>query len=666
MWLVAAGLTAAVAAVTAEGRLGPRDPRATDPTSWWGILPPVPPTSITRGTLAGISALSVVGLCLCWAGLVRLALTDRLKPRAALAATAAWAAPFALGPPLFSRDAYAYAAQGELARRGIDPATHGVAALAGDPRGAAFMAAVDPRWRDTHTPYGGGAVAVERLAATVARLFGTGPTVALVTLRIVAVLAVVALVACTYRLAAGGPATAAGGPATAAGETPPGGGATAGRAEDRAVAVAVALVGANPVTVIHLIGGMHLDALVAGALAGALLLERHRFAARRPDLPGPGTGRGTGPGAWWGGVSFAGLGAVALACFAGTVKATAFLGLAWLLVAHARDARAAGAPSVRAAGAPSVRAAGAPSIRAAGAPDVRAAGAPSVRAAGAPSVRAAGAPDVRGAGRAAMAGVLVVDLAVALAVLGLSMLGSGFGLTWLHALSTSGALTTGVAPASVLACIIAALGRLGGVHASTGSGSVLLTGARAAALAVAGLVCARLLWLAWRRPARTAPPAAGTAGPAENGCYDGLLVLGAGGLAVALGSPVLYPWYLAPTLPMLGILAARWQLEHLAAGSPAAAVNPRRRCRTVVGVTAAGSIWLCGATLSPLAQTWRLLAPDGPAGALPLVVTAVVGAALLITAATFATRTVSPAGRSRRPGRSAPGPRDDDRQAATR
>jgi hypothetical protein len=585
-----AGLIAAVATVAAEGRLGPRDPRATDPTSWWGILPPVPPTSITRGTLAGISALSVAALCVCWIVLVRLALTGRLRPRAALAATVVWATPFAVGPPLFSRDAYAYAAQGELARRGIDPATHGVAALAGDSSGAAFMSAVDPRWRDTHTPYGGGAVAVERFAAAVAHAVGAGPTMALVTLRILAVVAVAVLVACTWRLAT----AATGGSAT----------------------VAVALVGANPVTLIHLVGGMHLDALVTAALAGGLLLERRHGTAGR-------TGSRAGTSRFWKGISFAGVAATALACFAGTVKVTAFLGLVWVLVAHARRARTV-------------------------------------------------------AGRAAMAGTLAVDLAVALAVLGLSMLASGFGPTWLHALSTSGALTTGVAPASVLAALLAALARLGGVHASTGSGSVLLTGARVAALAVAALVCARLLWLAWRRPARPGRSGAAGLGPAEDVCHDGLLVLGLGGLAVALGSPVLYPWYLAPTLPMLGVLAAGWHLAHLEAGACASslahdcagagdeAARARRRCRVVVGVVVAGSIWLCGATLSPLAQTWRLLAPDGPAGTLPLVVTAVAGAILLIIAATVATRTVSRPDRPGRPDPSALDAADDERRAATR
>jgi hypothetical protein len=566
-WLVVTGVIAAVAAVAAEGRLGPRDPRATDPTSWWGILPPTPPSGTTRGTLAGLSAVAVVALCVCWVGLVRLAVTGRLRPRAAVAATVAWAAPFALGPPLFSRDAYAYAAQGELARRGLDPATHGVAALGGDPAGVAFTGAVDPRWRDTHTPYGGGAVAVERLAASVAHLLGAGPTAAIVTLRIVSLTGVALLVLCTARLADSG----AGGVAVRNGATTVGG--------RPAVTVAIALVGANPVTIVHLVGGMHLDALVAAVLTAALLLDR-----RRPSRP-PGAG---GPTAWRGPVSLAGVGATALACFAGTVKATAFLGLLWLLVAHARAAKASG--------------------------------------------------------RTAVAVAVAVDLVVAAAVLALSMVASGFGPTWLHALATSGALTTGVAPASLLAALIAALARIGGAHLATGSGSPLLTAARDLTLGLAGLVCARLLWLAWRRPAGTGQDGSGR-------LDDGLVVLGIGGLAVALGSPVIYPWYLAPCLPMLGVLAAgwhvgheRWHVEQEKAGVAVA----RRRCRATVLTVVLASIWLCGATLSPLAQTWRLLAPNGPDGTFPLVVTAL-GAAVALTAATLAARAPGHAGNASRP-----------------
>jgi len=728
VWLVVTGTLAAVVSVIAEGRLGPRDPRATDPTSWWGILPPAPPTGTTRGTLSGLSALGVVTLCLCWILLVGLALTGRLRSRLAVAAVLAWGAPFALGPPLFSRDAYAYAAQGELARRGIDPATHGVAALAGDPSGTAFLTAVDPRWRDTHTPYGGGAVAVERFAAGVAHLLGAGPTAVLVTLRILAVIAVAVLVVCTARLAAGitaaAPAAAdrparrdavsgsagrgaaageAGGPRSPAaamgssigGDTAAGGaGGPRGRAA--AVTIAVAIVGANPVTVIHLVGGLHLDALVAAALTAALLLERHRAASRRGVLGGV--------------ISWSALGATALASFAGTVKATAFLGLLWLVIAHARAARAAG--------------------------------------------------------RAATAAVVAVDLAIALAVLVLSMLGSGFGPTWLEALATSGALTTGIAPASLLAALVAAVARLGGAHLATGSGSALLTGTRGLCLALAGLICAYLLRLAWRRPgapdlsdetravapvrtdrpdpsdlsdpARATAPvrtdrSARTSDRSPAWSRDGLLVLGIGGLAVALGSPVLYPWYLAPPLPMLGVLIAGWHLAHQSASAPnvpapnvpapnasipnapdsdaaafALVLDPpaqdlpatsapaleapasdvpapdgpvqdipasgvpasgapvqdvpapdvpvqdipaqdvpagvgsavaagRRRCRSAVAVVVLGSIWLCGATLSPLGPTWRLLAPDGADGTLPLVVAAVVVTALLTLGATITT-----------------------------
>ena len=544
-----AGATAAVAAVLTEGRLGPRDPRTSDPTSWWGILPPVPPTGTAKGVLAAASALALLALCGCWLVLVRRALTGRAGPRAAVAAALAWAAPFALGPPLFSRDAYAYAAQGELVRRGLDPATHGVAALTG-PLGATFRDAVDPRWRDTHSPYGGGAVAVEKLAAVIAHATGGGPTVALAVLRVVAVLSVVVLAMCAPRLlptdddepARPRPAAAPAGPR---------------EGRDRQVAVVLALVVANPVTTVHLIGGMHLDALVTAALAAALLAERRARTGREGGRRWPAALAG-GP-----------VAATALATFAGTVKATAFLGLGWLVVAHARDARARAATGA---------------------------------APGAPASRA------RWAQAAAIAFGVLADAAVAVLVLLLSMLASGFGPSWLRALKTSGALTTGVAPVSLLANLLAIPARLAGWQVSTGSGSALLGACRALGLAAAAVVVALLLWRAWRR----ADPADLTAGrPAAAGGLDGLRVRGVGGFAVALGSPVIYPWYLGPALPMLGLLVAAW----LPAGAPAAAVGTapgddptRRRRRVTAAATVACSVWLCAATMSPLGPTWHLLA----------------------------------------------------------
>ncbi|MDT3443524.1 polyprenol phosphomannose-dependent alpha 1,6 mannosyltransferase MptB [Pseudofrankia sp. BMG5.37] len=560
---------------------------------------------------------------MCWITLVRRALSGRAGPRAALTAAIAWGMPFALGPPLFSRDAYAYAAQGELARRGLDPATHGVAALAaGGPTslGAAFSNAVDPRWRDTHTPYGGGAVAVEKLAATVGHLLGGGPTVALVTLRVVAVLAVVAMVACTVRLVDRLPRAA--GPAGDAGRA----GAKEG-ASGRAVVLA--LVAANPVTVIHLVGGMHLDALAAGALAGALLIDRRRVTHRpgRPPFtrfPGFPWGRRSNRSA--GGpvhraVSGAAMAATALACFAGTIKVTTLLGFAWLVVAHARDA--ARHDPLADGSRPAVS-----GLAVSGLP-----------VSGLPAAEPGGRP--LAAGRWGLAAVAVAaDLAVAAAVLGLSVLASGFPPTWIKALATSGELTTGIAPASLLASLVAAVAGLAGQQVSAGRDSALLTDCRTVTLAAAAAVVVVLLWRAWRRP---------VTGAADG--RDGLAVLGIGGFAVALGSPVLYPWYLGPALPMLAILIADAHVAHQRGDGPMIreglrgdeAEEPtgsrdeaglaRRRCRVGAGIVCATSVWLCGATLSPLAQTWRLLGPHGPAFPAPLVGTLAAVAALLVTAA---------------------------------
>jgi hypothetical protein len=653
-----------VAAVLAEGRLGPRDPRTTDPTSWWGILPPAPPTGTARGALAGISAVAVIALCACWLTLTRRALTGQAGPRTTLAAALAWAAPFALGPPLFSRDAYAYAAQGELARRGLDPATHGVVALTGQ-AGAAFSDAVDPRWRATHTPYGGGAVAVEKAAAAIAHAVGGGPVVALVVLRLVAVVSVAVLAVCTVRLVPGHAARPGAGRAA----PPPGGPAR----RDRQVALVLALAVANPVTVIHLVGGMHLDALVTAALAAALLAESraHSGRAGSPDRR-TGAAHGArahvrarpgdaGVGRWPAALAGGTVAATALATFAGTIKATAFLGLGWLIVAHARDARA----RARAAAArPAELVTGPPPDR--------------LDRPGQPAGR-------RRAQAAAMAPAVLVDLTVAATVLALSMLASGFGPTWLGALKTSGVLTTGIAPVSLLAKLLAALARLVGWRVSSGSGSALLGACRTAGLGAAAVVVAVLLWRAWHRedPSPAArrvaagrlDVAAGRLDVAAGrldvaaGRLDGTVVLGGGGLAVALGSPVIYPWYLAPALPMLALLIASWlpapageaakpaapvpgapedaPVNGAAAGGAAdraapggsTAHDPARRRRQLTAVVVAGlSVWLCGATMSPLGPTWQLLAPDGPAGAGPLAGTLTAAAALLVLAAAATAR----------------------------
>ncbi|CAO5247378.1 polyprenol phosphomannose-dependent alpha 1,6 mannosyltransferase MptB [Frankia sp. AgKG'84/4] len=548
--------------MAAESRLGPRDPNITDPSSWWEILPSTPPGETTRGVLAGLSALSVIALCVCWAALLRGALAGRVSIRGGLAAAVAWSAPFAVGPPLYSRDAYAYAAQGELARLGLDPATHGVSALraagAADGSGLGFVRAVDPRWADTHSPYGSAAVAVEKATAAL----GGGPGGTVVALRVVAVLATVALVVLTLRLA--------------------------GRGHRAVAAVAVA---ANPVIIMHLVGGSHFDALAAALVAAALVLDR---AALDPtvSLAAPGATRpdpGGGPRPGGSGRSWAvrcrpvavGAAATGLAGLAGNVKATALLAVGWLVVAHLLAARRAAHPV-----------------------------------------------------RAGMAR-LAADVGAVAAVSALSMAAAGFGPSWIHSLSTSGKLSTGIAPASILAAVVDGLGALFGWPPADGAA---LRVARGLCLAAAAAVVLTLTIRAWRRgPGERRPGSSVDERP-------DLAVLGFGGLAVALGSPVVYPWYLAMCLPPLAVIAAmagavdRTAADRTAVDRTAVATDaadrttvgrrsmPRLVPRSAGGRTLAGivlvSSWLCLATLPPLAATWRLLGAGG-------VITLVVGLGLV-------------------------------------
>ncbi len=529
MWPTLVGTLASVTAVLAEARLGPRNPDTLNPSSWWGILPSDVPPDATRGRLAAIAALAVITLCLCWCALIRTVvraastpaaeagLTPRPTPvtvRRLAATSLAWSLPFALGPPLFSRDVYAYAGQGELARHGLDPATHGISALRTfGSRMDGFVLAVDPRWRDTHAPYGGTAVFVEKTAATIGdATTGTGPVGAVLVLRLVAVASVVALLLLTLRLLPG---------------------RDGGSAHRQRTALVLTLLACNPVTVIHLVGGAHLDALAAALLVTALVVDR------RAGTPHTGRPRA---GMWQ-------AGAIALTCLAGTIKATAFLGLAVLLLLHLRDRMTAGHHD--------------------------------------PTGR-------RTAVTLALTGVLL-DLAVAAATVALSMVAAGFGPTWIGALSTSGQLRTGIAPASLLAHLFTALLRPAGVGGHTDG---VLTACRALSLAVATAVIAALFLRAWRNPPDPPPSAPGEPVP------DDVVLLGVGGMAIALGSPVLYPWYLAPAIPALAVMSAGFMstgFMSTASGSPA----PRR----AVTIT---SVALCVTSLASLAPTWRLLRQADP------------------------------------------------------
>lgn len=107
--------------------------------------------SSTVGRMAGLTVV-VLGLGLggaAWLELLRRVGRGRADLHLTRQAAALWSLPLVLAPPMFSRDGWSYAAQGEMARLGISPYEAGPSVLAGP-----IVEAVDPRWMDTLTPYG--------------------------------------------------------------------------------------------------------------------------------------------------------------------------------------------------------------------------------------------------------------------------------------------------------------------------------------------------------------------------------------------------------------------------------------------------------------------------------------------------------------------------------
>jgi hypothetical protein len=189
-----------------------------------------------------------------WFETIRAARSARAAPTASpiqlrhlLLVLVAWAAPILLAPPLFSRDVYSYAAQGQVVSRGLNPYLHGPSALGPGP----FLTQVDPLWRHATAPYG---PAWERLSGWVVQLSGHHVAWAVVGFRLVALIGL-ALVAW------GVPALAR----------------DAGR--DGTVAFTVAVL--NPLVLLVLLGGEHNDALMLGLLVLGCVL-----AARRHPLAG--------------------------------------------------------------------------------------------------------------------------------------------------------------------------------------------------------------------------------------------------------------------------------------------------------------------------------------------------------------------------------------------
>ncbi|MDO5627504.1 MAG: polyprenol phosphomannose-dependent alpha 1,6 mannosyltransferase MptB [Mobilicoccus sp.] len=182
------------------------------------------------------SAIVLVGLLRLFDAWLRLRPSQGV-PSAPVATWAWWSLPVLAVPPLFSRDAYSYAAQGLVVGRGMDPYQTGPIAVPGP-----FADHVDPLWLFTAAPYGPLALQVQRV---VVDLTGGDALIAAIAMRLPALVAVAVIAYALPRLAI-----------------------RMGVSRDQAVWLGVI----NPLVIMHLVAGMHNDAMMIALVVVGLLL----------------------------------------------------------------------------------------------------------------------------------------------------------------------------------------------------------------------------------------------------------------------------------------------------------------------------------------------------------------------------------------------------------
>jgi len=150
------------------------------------------------------------------------------------------ASPLLIAPPVFSHDAYSYAAQGWMLHNGISPYDVGPSVLPGY-----FADQVAWVWRDTPAPYGPLAL---QMSHGIVVLAGYAPFTSAMLMRIPALLGVLLIGWCTPRIA---------------------------RRMGVDSAAASWFVMCNPILIIDFVGGMHNDALMTGLMLLAIWLTLH-------------------------------------------------------------------------------------------------------------------------------------------------------------------------------------------------------------------------------------------------------------------------------------------------------------------------------------------------------------------------------------------------------
>jgi hypothetical protein len=218
------------------------------PDSWYfGIPPPALVTGVTPPPGQNL----FVGIVLVYAGMVLMMrawydvykVTARhpgIPVRKLAPVFVLWVLPLLVVAPLFSRDVYSYAAQGEMMSHGINPYSYGPAVLGVNH----WVNPVDPLWRNVTSPYGPLFLGA---AGTVVSLTGHNELASVVAMRLLMVGGVVLIGVFLPRLARS-------------------------YGYDGGAAFAFAVL--NPLVMLHLVGGAHNDALMLGLLVAGLAVAR--------------------------------------------------------------------------------------------------------------------------------------------------------------------------------------------------------------------------------------------------------------------------------------------------------------------------------------------------------------------------------------------------------
>jgi alpha-1,6-mannosyltransferase len=190
-----------------------------------------------------------VMMALAWLMLGRFALGNRRMSRGDLDRTLLlWTLPLLIAPPMYSKDVYSYLAQSQISLEGLDPYRVGPASGLG--LSHVFTLSVPTLWRDTPAPYGPLFLWIGR---GISALTGENIVAAVLCHRIVVLVGVGLIVWATPRLAR-----------------------RCGVAEVNALWLGAA----NPLLIMHLVAGVHNEALMLG-----LMLAGAEFALRGINAP---------------------------------------------------------------------------------------------------------------------------------------------------------------------------------------------------------------------------------------------------------------------------------------------------------------------------------------------------------------------------------------------